>query len=93
MQLVKANDFMNTAETFVSGVAGIAEIAPGVVRVSFFLEYEEAHDDGSRERKIVESQIWSMQQLADNLTVLQKALKEMKTLRGQAKVVQLAGMH
>jgi hypothetical protein len=76
----------------VTGVAGIDEIGPGVVRVSYFMEFEESHD-GDRERKIVDYQIWSLPQLMDNLLVMQKALKEMRAMRGQPKLVQAAGMH
>jgi len=53
-------------------------------------------DDGdarSRRRKIVDSQIWSVPQLADTLLVMQKALKEMRAMRGQPKLVQAAGTH
>ncbi len=51
-----------------------------------------AHD-GSRERKIVDFQIWSLPQLMDNLLVMQKVLKEMRAMQGQPKLVQAAGMH
>ena len=84
---------MNVADTFVTGAAGITEIAPSVVRVTYFMEYEESHDAGDRERKIVDCQIWSLAQLADNLLVMQKVLKEMRAMRGQQKLVQAAGMH
>ncbi len=46
-----------------------------------------------RERKIVDYQIWSLPQLIDNLLVMQKALKEIRAMRGQPKLVQAAGMH
>jgi hypothetical protein len=92
MQLVKANDFNDVTDAFVTGVAGIDEIGPGVVRVSYFMEFEERHD-GDRERKIVDYQIWSLPQLMDNLLVMQKALKEIRATRGQPKLVQAAGMH
>jgi hypothetical protein len=92
MQLVKANDFNDVTDAFVTGVAGIDEIGPGVVRVSYFMEFEESHD-GDRERKIVDYQIWSLPQLMDNLLVMQKALKEIRATRGQPKLVQAAGMH
>ncbi len=39
------------------------------------------------------SQVWSLSQLTDNLLVMQKALKEMRAMRGQPKLVQAAGMH
>ena len=58
MQLVKATDFNDFTEAFVSGVANIEEIAPGVVRVSYFIDKEDTYE-GDRERKIVDSQIWS----------------------------------
>jgi len=41
----------------------------------------------------VNSQVWSLSQLTDNLLVMQKALKEMRAMRGQPKLVQAAGMH
>jgi hypothetical protein len=41
----------------------------------------------------VDSQIWSVPQLADTLLVMQKALKEMRAMRGQPKLVQAAGTH
>ena len=82
MQLVKATDFNDFTEAFVSGVANIEEIAPGVVRVSYFIDKEDTHE-GDRERKIVGSQIWSLPRLVDNLLVMQKVLKEMRP-RGAA---------
>jgi len=45
------------------------------------MEYEES-DDGDRERKIVDHQIWSLPQLMDNLLVIQKVLKEVWAMRG-----------
>jgi hypothetical protein len=92
MQLVKATDFNDVTDAFVSGVANIEEIAPGVVRVSYFIDKEDTYE-GDRERKIVDSQIWSLPQLVDNLLVMQKVLKEMRAMRGQPKLVQAAGMH
>src|SRR5258707_584263 len=43
--------------------------------------------------EILDHQIWSVPQLMDNLLVMQKALKEMRAMRGQPKLVQAAGMH
>src|SRR5258708_647399 len=48
MQLVKANDFNDVTDAFVTGVAGIDEIGPGVVRVSYFMEFEKSHDGVNR---------------------------------------------
>ncbi len=92
MQLVKATDFKDVIDAFVNGVANMEEIAPGVVRVSYFIEKEDTYE-GDRERKIVNSQIWWLPQLMDNLLVMQKVLKEMRAMRGQPKLIQTAGMH
>src|SRR5258708_15575420 len=81
MQLVKATDFKDVIDAFVNGVANMEEIAPGVVRVSYFIEKEDTYE-GDRERKIVNSQIWSLPQLMDNLLVMQKVLKEMRPCEG-----------
>jgi hypothetical protein len=51
-----------SADTFVNGVAGISEIAPGVVRLTSYQEYEETDGDSARERKIVESSTFARAQ-------------------------------
>lgn len=92
MQIVKAMDLNDVTEAFVSGVAGIDEIAPGVVRVSYFMEFEDSHD-GDRQRKIVDHQLWSVPQLLDALQVIQRVVREMRTPREQPKVVHAAGLN
>src|SRR6266446_851968 len=92
MRLIQADDYNDVVDIFISGAAAVDEIAPGVVRVTYFVEKVEIDGDArSRRRKIVDSQIWSVPQLADTLLVMQKALKEMRAMRGQPKLVQARG--
>ena len=92
MQLVKANDFNDVRDTFVTGVAGIDEIGPGVVRVSYFKEYEDAFD-GGRQRKLVDSQLWSLPQLAENLFVMLPVVNEIRTAERKPRLALVEGMH
>jgi hypothetical protein len=97
MQLTQADDLDDLYDIFVTGIAAIEEIAPGIVRVSYFkerrlLDWDEDDARGLK-RKVVDHHIWSLPQLADNLLTMQKALKEMRATRGQPKLVQAAGMH
>jgi hypothetical protein len=95
MQLTKADDLDDLIDIFVSGIAAIDEIAPGVVRVSYFKERRLCdwdEDDNGLKRKVVDHHIWSLPQLLGNLLVLQKALKEMSVPRGP-KLVHAVGMH
>jgi hypothetical protein len=50
MQLVKAYDYNDASDVYVTGVAHMDQTAPGVVRVAFFTEKIDTHDEG-RERK------------------------------------------
>ena len=92
MQLVKATDFNDVTDAFISGVAGVDLIAPGVVRVSFFVEKQDSEDEERRERKIADSQIWSLPQLRENLKIMQLVLDQLSTpKRPELSVV--AAMH
>jgi len=84
--LLLALAFGGAPEIFVSGISDISEVAPGVVRVSFYT----AREDGPL---LVCHQIWPASVWADSLNVSTKVWKEMKALRGQPKLVQAAGMH
>lgn len=92
MQLVKTNDFNDVRDAFVTGVASIAETAPGVVRVSYFVEYEESYD-GGRQRRIIDSQVWSLPQLADNLLIMLQVLNEMRQAERKPRLALVEGMH
>ena len=92
MKLVQdAIHYDTIAETFVSGIASITEIAPGILRVGFYSSRE--NDDGRCENVIVDYQIWSAQQWATAMTAATKAWKEMRVMRGQPKIVHAAGLH
>ena len=38
MRLIQADDYNDVVDIFISGAAAVDEIAPGVVRVSYFVE-------------------------------------------------------
>lgn len=93
MNLVeKAMDYGNAADIFCNGVARIDEVAPGVVRLAFYSTRKECHEE-EPQNVIVGYQLWTAPQLLDTLNALTKAWKDMKQIRGQPNVVQLAGMH
>jgi hypothetical protein len=92
MQLVKADDYTWVQDQFVNGAASIMQIAPGVVRVTFFADYEEP-TDGDRQRKIVGAQVWSLPQLADNLLVMLQVIKEMGNVERKPRLALVEGMH
>ncbi len=95
MKLVEGEtlDFGNIAETFVSGIAGITEIAPGILKITYYSARERDDESGRIENVVVDFQIWSVQQWLDAITAATKAWKEMRALRGQPKIVHAAGMH
>ncbi len=86
-------DFGTVAEAFVSGIASITEIAPGVLRVAFYSTRERDDESGRCENVIVDYQIWSVQQWLDANVAATKAWKDMRAMRGQPKIVHAAGMH
>jgi hypothetical protein len=93
MKLVQETmDFGNVAEAFVSGIASITEIAPGILRVGFYSTRERENESGT-DNVIVDYQIWSAQQWATAMTAATKAWKEMRVMRGQPKIVHAAGLH
>jgi hypothetical protein len=38
MRLIQADDYNDVVDIFISGAAAVDEIAPGVVRVTYFVE-------------------------------------------------------
>jgi len=92
MKLVAdVTDYGSATEAFVSGIAGITEPAPGVLRVTYYSVHET--DDGRWENYIVGHQVWAASQWLDAINAASKAWKEMRAMRGQPKLVQAAGMH
>jgi hypothetical protein len=97
MQLTSADDLDDVVDTYITGIAAVEEIAPGVVRVSYFTErrhcdWEEGDARGLR-RKVVDHQIWSLPQLAGNLLAMQQVLKEMNGAPARRQFVQEAAVH
>jgi hypothetical protein len=84
-------DLENTSEQFVSGIAAVTELAPGVLRVTYYSMRE--NDAGHRENFVTGHQIWAASQWLDAINAASKAWKEMRAMRGQPKLVQAAGMH
>jgi hypothetical protein len=77
MQLVPASDFCDVQEAFINGISSVDEIAPGVVRVSFYAERKDPND-GDTERKIVDFQLWTLQQLKENTLLLHSVLANLQ---------------
>jgi hypothetical protein len=93
MKLVKAIN-CDIPDTFVSGTASIEHIATGIVRVTYYSEREDEDYPEGVERRVVDSQVWSIPDLADNLLLMQKTLKEFGFSKGRPpKLVVAAGMH
>jgi hypothetical protein len=76
MQIVKAYDDASTYAAFITGVSGIEEIAPDVVRLSFYVEQEDSHG-GQKEKKVVDHQLWSIVQLYEALATIQSVMSLM----------------
>jgi hypothetical protein len=92
MKLVAdTTDLSNAVEVFCSGVAGITELGPGVLRVTYYGVREDG--DGRRENHIVDHQIWSMPQLMDNLLVMQRVLMELGRAEVKPRLALVEGMH
>jgi hypothetical protein len=87
----QAHDMGNVAEVFVNGVCDIQEIAPGVVRVSFFSKRRDGHD-GAEQQQIADYQIWQTAQLAEALNLLGWAIADGLTMK-RPKLAYSAGPH
>lgn len=61
MQITKAMDMGDAPETWIAGVASVSMLAPGVVEVTFFRDFESNYEEGDIERKVVDRQLWSLQ--------------------------------
>ena len=58
MRLIQADDYNDVVDIFISGAAAVDEIAPGVVRVTYFVEKVEIDgDDGDADHDAVRSWI------------------------------------
>jgi hypothetical protein len=92
MKLVQdTTDLSNATEVFCSGVAGITELGPGVLRVTYYGVRED--DDGRHEKHIVDHQIWSLPQLMDNLLVMQQVLQHIGQAVPKPRLALVEGMH
>ncbi len=91
MKLVAEATDLGAPESFASGIATITELAPNVLRVSYYAMRED--DSGRHENHIVGHQIWAASQWLDAINAATKAWKEMRAIRGQPKVLHAAGLH
>jgi hypothetical protein len=91
IQLESAQDYGDVAEVFVNGVADVATVAPGVVRVSFYAKRRGTN--GKEECRIVAYQLWSLHELAGALQVLNWTVNEMPGAKQAPRLVASAEMH
>jgi hypothetical protein len=86
MLMTFATEVMDTdqvVDTFTMGVGSVETVGLNLVRVCFYTEKHASYDDRTcrTERKLVDSQVWSIEALTGALITIQHALEDLQ--RGQ----------
>lgn len=78
MDFVEAVDYGTAPELHVTGLKSITRISNGIVRVTYYTEFQ---TNGEMERRVVLHVVWDYEQMLQAATLCQSALMELSERR------------